>query len=135
MPREKSSLRKKSLKKSQRADEWQQQQRESLVDPRSVSNGKIVGPRPARRRQGRADDYARRWIVAEGPRAGRILASSVGLVALLALLAGDVAQRYGDQEGNGDAHADARPDNRLIDAAVGSTCRQIFTSDYYPAPD
>lgn len=44
-------------------------------------------------------------------------------MVVVTLLPHDVAKRYGDQDGYGNAHSYAHPDYFLIDCLVGSTCK------------
>ena len=44
-------------------------------------------------------------------------------MSLLAFLSHDVAQSYGDQDGDGDAHTNADPYDFFIDSTVISTCK------------
>jgi hypothetical protein len=49
---------------------------------------------------------------------------------LLALLSHDVAECYGDQDGDGDSHANAHPDDFFVDSTMISTFeeRKLYIS-------
>jgi hypothetical protein len=52
------------------------------------------------------------------------LSSDVVLMPLLALLSHDVAKCYGDQDGYGDSHPNAHPDDFFVDSTVISTFKR-----------